>query len=96
MTKSYVIEVGDDQVGVVIREAGERDFQFHAALPAYQALEGRRFSDPYYAERAARAHAARKQSRQRPTEAYAGEDTPANGGIQNVRKGIHATIAATR
>lgn len=55
-TQSYVIEVGDDQVGVVIREAGERDFQFHAALLAYQAMEGRRFANPLLAEQAAIAH----------------------------------------
>ncbi len=54
--QSYVIEVGDDQVGVIIKEAGESEFQFHAALLAYQALEGRRFANPLLAERAAIAH----------------------------------------
>ncbi len=63
MTKSYVIEVGDDQVGLVIRETGEREYQFHAAHPSYRALEGRRFSDPYLAERAAIAHAASRRNR---------------------------------
>ena len=56
ISQSYVIEVGEDQVGVVIKEAGETEFQFHAALIAYQALEGRRFSNPLLAERAAIAH----------------------------------------
>lgn len=55
-TQSYVIEVGADQVGVIIREAGKRDFQFHAALLAYQAMEGRRFANPLLAEQAAIAH----------------------------------------
>jgi len=54
--QSYVIEVGDDQVGVIIREAGETDFLFHAALLGYQAMEGRRFQNPLIAERAAIAH----------------------------------------
>jgi hypothetical protein len=63
MSKSYVIEVGDDQAGLIIREDGERDYQFHAALPAYQALEGRTFSNPLLAERAAIAHAASRRAR---------------------------------
>lgn len=61
LTQSFVIEVGDDQVGVIIKEEGEADFQFHAALLAYQALEGRRFANPYLAERAAIAHAVGRQ-----------------------------------
>lgn len=63
MSKSYVIEVGDDQVGLIIREDGERDYQFHAALPDFNALEGRRFADPLLAEHAAIAHAASRRSR---------------------------------
>lgn len=56
MRSAYVIEVGDEQVGLVIREDGENDFQFHAATDVYQALEGRHFSNAYEAERAAIAH----------------------------------------
>jgi hypothetical protein len=63
MSRSYVIEVGDDQAGLVIREEGERDFLFHAALDAYNALEGRRFANPLLAERAAIAHAAARRHR---------------------------------
>ena len=63
MTRSYVIEVGDDQAGLIIREEGERDFLFHAALDAYNALEGRRFANPLLAERAAIAHAAGRRRR---------------------------------
>lgn len=63
MHKTYVIEVGDEQVGLVIREDGDHDFQFHAATPAYQALEGRHFSDPHRAERAAIAYAISRRGR---------------------------------
>ncbi|HML30452.1 MAG TPA: hypothetical protein PKE16_16770 [Hyphomicrobium sp.] len=63
MSKSYVIEVGDDQAGLIIREDGEREFLFHAALDAYSALEGRRFANAFLAERAAVAHAASRRRR---------------------------------
>jgi hypothetical protein len=63
MTRSYVIEVGNDQAGLVIREEGERDFLFHAALTAYNALEGRRFANPLLAERAAIAHVGDRRRR---------------------------------
>ncbi len=58
MSRSYVIEVGDDQVGLVLRDAGDRDFQFHAAHAAYQQLDGQRFASAAHAENAARAHRA--------------------------------------
>lgn len=58
MSSSYVIEVGDDQVGLVLRDAGDRDFQFHAAHAAYQSLDGQRFASAAHAEKAARAHQA--------------------------------------
>jgi hypothetical protein len=63
MSKSYVIEVGDDQAGLVIREDGEREYLFHAALDAYSALDGRRFANAFLAERAAIAHAASRRRR---------------------------------
>jgi hypothetical protein len=63
MSQSYIIEVGDDQIGLVLRESDERDFRFHAALHAYQPLDGRRFASPALAERAARAHRAKSLSR---------------------------------
>ncbi len=63
MSNSFVIEIGDDQVGIVIRDAGEHDFRFHAALSAYQALDGRRFASPASAEKAAVAHRAGLRSR---------------------------------
>jgi hypothetical protein len=64
MSKSYVIEVGDDQAGVIIREEGEREYRFHAAWERYSALEGRRFANPLLAERAAIAHAVSRRRRQ--------------------------------
>ncbi len=63
MSKSYVIEVGDDQAGLIIREDGERDYLFHAALGEYSALEGRRFANAFLAERAAIAHASSRRRR---------------------------------
>ena len=64
MSKSFVIEVGDDQAGVIIRDEGERDYRFHSALDRYDALEGRRFANAFLAERAAIAHSvSRRQKR---------------------------------
>jgi hypothetical protein len=65
MSKFYVIEVGDDQAGVIVREDGERHYRFHAALGRYKALEGRRFADALSAERAAVEHALGKKDRRR-------------------------------
>lgn len=63
MSKSYVIEVGDDQVGIILREDGEQNYQFHAAHAHYAALEGRLFPNALLAERAAIAHAASRRAR---------------------------------
>jgi len=66
MSKSYVIEVGDDQAGLIVREEGEREYLFHAALEEYNALEGRRFANALLAERAAIAHAVSRRRRRAP------------------------------
>ncbi|CAA2142845.1 hypothetical protein [Hyphomicrobium sp. ghe19] len=74
MSKSYVIEVGDDQAGLIIREEGEHEYLFHAALDEYNALEGRRFANPLLAERAAIAHSVSRRRRRasgRVAEAFA-------------------------
>ena len=63
MSQSYIIEVGDDQIGLVLRDIGESEFRFHAASPAYQPLDGRRFASAALAEKAARAHRAQALSR---------------------------------
>ena len=60
MSQSYIIEVGDDQIGLVLRDTGESEFRFHAALPACQPLDGRRFASAALAEKAARAHRLRR------------------------------------
>jgi hypothetical protein len=70
MSKSYVIEVGDDQAGLIIREEGERDYLFHAALDEYSALEGRRFANALLAERAAVAHALSRRRRRAAANNY--------------------------
>mgnify|MGYP006870686437 FL=1 len=72
MSKSYVIEVGDDQAGVIVREDGEREYQFHAALRSYHALEGRRFANALLAERAAIAHAVSRRRRRHASAALEG------------------------
>lgn len=58
MSEGYSIEVGDEIVGIVVRNDGERDFRFHSAVKGFNALDGRVFHKPAAAERAARAHAA--------------------------------------
>lgn len=63
MSHSYIIEVGDDQVGLVLRDTGDSDYQFHAAHSAYRQLDGRRFATAAQAEKAARAHRAQVLAR---------------------------------
>lgn len=74
MTKTYVIEVGDDQAGLIIREDGESAFRFHAAHELYNGLEGRTFANALLAERAAIAHAVSR--RRRRNAALAAEARP--------------------
>lgn len=52
--QAYVIEIGEDQIGLVSRRSDERDFTFIAASSAFRALDGRRFASPGAAETAAR------------------------------------------
>jgi len=73
MSQSYIIEVGDDQIGLVLRDTGESEFRFHAALPAYQPLDGRRFASAALADKAARAHRAQALSR-RPAQHQIGSN----------------------
>jgi hypothetical protein len=51
MSQSYIIEVGDLAVGVLVRLASAGDFRFVASDPRVRALEGRAFSRPHQAER---------------------------------------------
>jgi len=52
--QAYVIEIGEDQIGLVSRRPDERDFTFIAASSAFRALDGQRFATPGAAESAAR------------------------------------------
>lgn len=56
-SQAYIIEIGSDAVGIVVREAGESSFQFHTALSDYRALDGKKFATAQAAHRAALDHA---------------------------------------
>jgi hypothetical protein len=51
---AYVIEIGDDTAGIVVRDEDNR-FRFYASTHAFNALEQQRFGSPRAAQRAARA-----------------------------------------
>jgi hypothetical protein len=59
MSDAYVIEVADETAGIVVRMESEKSFRFHASLPRYFPLDGKIFSAPRDAERAALAQFAR-------------------------------------
>jgi hypothetical protein len=61
-SQGYIIEVGGQAAGIIVREAGETLFQFHSAGTAFRSLEGRTFPHARAAERAARAEHARRSS----------------------------------
>ncbi|WP_083509396.1 hypothetical protein [Hyphomicrobium sulfonivorans] len=52
-SQAYIIEIGSDAVGIVVREEGEASFRFHSAIGAFQALDGKRFATASAAQRAA-------------------------------------------
>ena len=53
MRNAYIIEIDDEAVGVAARDRG--GFRFHAALHAFNGLDGRLFPTLKEATRAARA-----------------------------------------
>jgi|GEM_PF-2783185 len=57
MTEAYVIEIGEDAVGLVVRESRgtsrEKGYRFYASVKGYQSLEGKIFSNPDSARRSA-------------------------------------------
>jgi hypothetical protein len=53
MSDSFVIEVADETAGIVVRQESEKTYRFHASLPRYYPLDGKLFSAPRDAERAA-------------------------------------------
>lgn len=62
-SQAFIIEIGSDAVGIVVREAGESAFQFHSALSAYHALDGKKFATAQAAHRAALDHGAKQPRR---------------------------------
>lgn len=60
MSDAYVIEVADETAGIVVRQEREKTYRFHASLPRYYPLDGKLFSAPRDAERAAIAQFGRR------------------------------------
>jgi hypothetical protein len=54
MPDAYIIQVSGRTAGIVTRDAQTHSFNFFSAAPRFNAMEGRHFSDPLAAERAAR------------------------------------------
>jgi hypothetical protein len=54
MSDAYVVEVGGQTAGIVVRDNAAETFSFFAATRRFNALEGLQFTEPYAAERAAR------------------------------------------
>lgn len=61
MPEGYSIEIAEELVGIVVREAGERSFHFYSAVKDYRSFDGRSFARPELAERALRDHARQKR-----------------------------------
>jgi hypothetical protein len=59
-SQAYIIELGSDAVGIVVREAGDSAFHFHAALDEFFSLDGKTFATPQAAQAAAAAHGAKR------------------------------------
>ena len=57
MTDAYVIEIGEDSIGLVVREAREtragKGYRFYASVKHYQSLDGKIFPNPESARRSA-------------------------------------------
>lgn len=63
MPQSYIIEIGEDAVGLISRECPSRPFSFFASDARLSALDGARFATPNAAETAARVHLKRRPLR---------------------------------
>jgi len=61
MSDSYIIEVSSGAAGLVVRDGGR--FRFFAASSEFSDLEGRSFSNPREAEKAARKQADLRRDR---------------------------------
>jgi hypothetical protein len=55
MSDRYIIEVGSGAAGLIVRDGGK--FRFFAASSEFAGLEGRSFSNPREAEKAAKRQA---------------------------------------
>lgn len=53
MSEGYCIEVGDEIVGTVVRQDGEKYFRFHSSARLVDVIDGRLFAQPGAAEAAA-------------------------------------------
>ncbi len=63
MNDAYVIEIAGEDVGLVVRQMGERAYRFHAATSALHQLDGGIFATPQAAERAAALHMEARRAR---------------------------------
>ncbi len=54
MSDAYIVQVGGDTAGIIVRDHRAETFSFFAATHKFNALEGLQFIEPYAAERAAR------------------------------------------
>ena len=61
MSESWIIEIGGDTAGIVVRQAGERWFAFHAAHSLYGRFNGLTLTGPRDAERSLRAQLAQRR-----------------------------------
>lgn len=55
MSESWIIEIGGDTAGIVVRQPGERWFAFHSANDRFGRFNGLTFTGPRDAERTLRA-----------------------------------------
>ena len=64
MTDAYVIEIGEDAIGLVVREAREtragKGYRFYASVKHYRSLEGKIFPNPESAIRSAKVLSSQK------------------------------------
>jgi hypothetical protein len=59
MQQSYIVEVGEEAVGLIVREHHAQPFRFVASDARLHRLEGVPFATPRAAEAAARLHLAK-------------------------------------
>ena len=65
MSNGFTIEYNGSDVGLVVRQPGERVYRFHAAQARVNALDGSVFASPAAAEKAVARHLGRLSARLR-------------------------------